>query len=368
MTLILSILSLLASITSPGAQEGAAPLHLSANEREAIDRTIERGLGWLHSKQSEDGAWRPARRTGVCPVALTAMALWASAEGRAPEAPGDSEALAARFLLSNRRADGGLYAEGRGLRVYTSGVAARGLEAFARSGSASHLEIARDVGLYAYRGGIPESFVDDQGLVQAPGGDQRERAGEILATAGRLSGGERRALEFLARHAPGAGAERPPRRARDPRWKAPGPEDEALSYEDVLPLVYAELRPEQQLARRARGALRRFYTLEENPDLTRAWTRSGFHHPEQGLYYYYLGVTRVLTAFSTPKLVLEDGTEHDWPRELAKALMKRQREDGSWVNENARWWEGEPVLTTAYALLALRRCRDAPPDPTRRGR
>ena len=368
MTLILPILSLLTSITAPGTQESAAPSHLSENEREAIDRAIERGLGWLHSKQSEDGAWRPSRRTGVCPVALTSMALWASAETNEDEDGHPHEHRAVEFLLGFRREDGGLYAEGRGLRVYTSGVAARGLEAFARSGSASHLAVARDVGLYAYRGGIPESFVDDHGLLQAPGGDQRGRASQILATAESRAEGERRALEFLARCAPGRGAERPPRRARDPRWTAPGPEDEALSYEDVLPLVYAELRPEQQLARRARGALRRFYTVEENPDLTRAWTRSGFHHPEQGLYYYYLGVARVLTAFANPKLLLEDGTERDWPRELARALMKLQREDGSWVNENARWWEGEPVLTTAYALLALRRCRDAPPDPTRRGR
>ena len=42
---------------------------------------------------------------------------------------------------------------------------------------------------------------------------------------------------------------------------------------------------------------------------------------------------------------------------ISRKLMKLQREDGSWINENARWWEGEPVLTTAYALLALKRCR-----------
>ena len=28
--------------------------------------------------------------------------------------------------------------------------------------------------------------------------------------------------------------------------------------------------------------------------------------------------------------------------------------DGSWVNENAsRWWEGNPVLATAYVMLTL---------------
>ena len=39
------------------------------------------------------------------------------------------------------------------------------------------------------------------------------------------------------------------------------------------------------------------------------------------------------------------------------ALLARQRADGSWANPNERWMEGEPVLTTAYALLALANCR-----------
>ena len=30
-----------------------------------------------------------------------------------------------------------------------------------------------------------------------------------------------------------------------------------------------------------------------------------------------------------------------------------QLEDGSWSNEADRWMEGHPVLTTAYAMLAL---------------
>jgi hypothetical protein len=31
-----------------------------------------------------------------------------------------------------------------------------------------------------------------------------------------------------------------------------------------------------------------------------------------------------------------------------------QRRDGSWINENAsRWYEGNAVLATSYAMLAL---------------
>jgi squalene-hopene/tetraprenyl-beta-curcumene cyclase len=35
-------------------------------------------------------------------------------------------------------------------------------------------------------------------------------------------------------------------------------------------------------------------------------------------------------------------------------LLNVQKPDGSWINEGAaRWMEGDPVLVTAYTLLAL---------------
>ena len=47
------------------------------------------------------------------------------------------------------------------------------------------------------------------------------------------------------------------------------------------------------------------------------------------------------------------GKKHDWRADLLAALAKRQRPDGSWVNENDRWMEGDPNLVTGYALMAL---------------
>jgi hypothetical protein len=37
--------------------------------------------------------------------------------------------------------------------------------------------------------------------------------------------------------------------------------------------------------------------------------------------------------------------------------MRRQRPDGSWVNEADRWHEGNPYLVTAYAMLSLQEVR-----------
>jgi squalene-hopene/tetraprenyl-beta-curcumene cyclase len=43
----------------------------------------------------------------------------------------------------------------------------------------------------------------------------------------------------------------------------------------------------------------------------------------------------------------------NWRQDLALKLIQLQQRDGSWSNENARWWEKEPALATCYVLLSL---------------
>jgi len=33
--------------------------------------------------------------------------------------------------------------------------------------------------------------------------------------------------------------------------------------------------------------------------------------------------------------------------------MDLQRRDGSWENDNSRWWEKDAVVVTSYAVLSL---------------
>jgi hypothetical protein len=37
--------------------------------------------------------------------------------------------------------------------------------------------------------------------------------------------------------------------------------------------------------------------------------------------------------------------------------MSLQKEDGSWCNDNNRFWEADSVLCTSFAMLALELCR-----------
>ena len=42
---------------------------------------------------------------------------------------------------------------------------------------------------------------------------------------------------------------------------------------------------------------------------------------------------------------------------MIAAVAKRQKPDGSWVNESDRWMEGDANLVTAYVILALSYCK-----------
>ena len=64
-------------------------------------------------------------------------------------------------------------------------------------------------------------------------------------------------------------------------------------------------------------------------------------------------MAKALNAAGIDTLKTSEGVEHDWRKELANTIISSQQEDGSWINANARWWENEPELVTAYAVLTL---------------
>ena len=69
-----------------------------------------------------------------------------------------------------------------------------------------------------------------------------------------------------------------------------------------------------------------------------------------------------LTAANGDKLKLADGTEADWRNDLGHKILAAQRENGSWLNDNGRWMESNPVLVTAYTVLSLEGIYDSIPE------
>jgi squalene-hopene/tetraprenyl-beta-curcumene cyclase len=122
----------------------------------------------------------------------------------------------------------------------------------------------------------------------------------------------------------------------------------SMTYSGLKSMIYAGVKGDDPRVKAALAWLRGHYDLKSNPGLGDA-----------GLYYYYHVCAKALHALGGD--VFEDaaGQKHDWRRELAEEILNRQRENGSWVNHNNRWMEGDPALVTAYALLALSYCRPA---------
>jgi len=117
----------------------------------------------------------------------------------------------------------------------------------------------------------------------------------------------------------------------------------SMSYAGLLSLVYSDLDASDQRVKAVVSWIKDNYTLEENPGLD-----------GQGLYYYYHSMAKSLVAANLLSLPAKNGLEIDWRSELVAKVINKQREDGSWINDQAsRWLENDAILVTCYALMTL---------------
>lgn len=99
------------------------------------------------------------------------------------------------------------------------------------------------------------------------------------------------------------------------------------------------------------------YTLEENPGFVDDPEKP--NASKQGYYYYLMTMAKALDLLGVEELKDADGVAHDWKKEMREELLSRQNEDGTWTNEKSeRWLEGDPIIATSYALIALSHCTE----------
>jgi squalene-hopene/tetraprenyl-beta-curcumene cyclase len=122
----------------------------------------------------------------------------------------------------------------------------------------------------------------------------------------------------------------------------------SMTYAGLKSMIYAGVGPDDPRVKAAFAWVQKHYSVETNPGMGDA-----------GLYYYYHTFAKALDAMKLDVVRDANGVKHYWRNELAAEILKRQRPDGSWINGNARWLEGEPSLVTGYALLTLAYCRPA---------
>jgi squalene-hopene/tetraprenyl-beta-curcumene cyclase len=116
----------------------------------------------------------------------------------------------------------------------------------------------------------------------------------------------------------------------------------SISYAGLLSYAYADVRRDDPRVKAVMDWLRNNMTLEENPGMG-----------AQGYYYYLHLMTKALTAAQTREIELPGGKKINWRHDVAMRLINLQKNDGSWQNENGRWWERDKALVTAYSVLTL---------------
>jgi len=120
----------------------------------------------------------------------------------------------------------------------------------------------------------------------------------------------------------------------------------SMTYSGLRSMIYAGVSAKDPRVVAATKWLGRHYTFAENPGMGDA-----------GLYYYFHTAAKALHVLGQNHFIDADGKAHDWRKDLVDVLLSAQNENGSWVNNNSRWLEGDANLVTSYALLALSYCQ-----------
>lgn len=346
--------------------------------KKEIEQSIARGNAWLAEQQHEKGYWDDGGLPAFTALALTAAVRDPNFELNDGKLP-DHVKKGYDWLLEQQKEDGGIY--NRGLAVYNTATSLTALSSAGRGEFEPAIVKARrkligsqwDIGEKGKTDNINDGGIGYGSNDQHTDMSNTYLALEALALSDTvIEDGNYAdepnldwdaAITFLSRS-------QNLTETNDQEWASDDPNNKggfiytpgdskageevtadgkvalrsygSISYAGLMSLIYAKLGPDDPRVKAVKEWLGKNYTVEENPNMG-----------AQGLYYYYQAMAKALNAAGIDKLELADGTNADWRKDLSAKLLSAQRENGSWANDNGRWMESNPVLVTAYTVMAL---------------
>ncbi len=331
--------------------------------------TTDRAIKFLALQQTEEGAISP--RLGIGPTALATLGLLRA--GRTPADPQVAKGL--KFLEEYTQETGGIHMPGGRIPVYETCIA---MMCFKEANRDGHYDkILKDADAFIRKGQFDESRQKEKSDIAyggiGYGGKSRPDLSntayliDALKSCGAKSDDPalQKALVFASRcqnlesehnTSPMAAKENDGGFFYTPMTdKAPEERSTAagglrsygsMTYSGLKSMIYAGLKKDDPRVKAAFTWIQKNYDLTSNPGMGDA-----------GLYYYYHTFAKALDAFGVDEIEDAKGVKHDWRAELVAELAKRQKPDGSWVNTNTQWYEGDPNLATSFALLAISYCK-----------
>jgi len=348
---------------------GIAAADQPLSTADACAQSADRAIAFLQGVQAADGSFAAHAGPGVTAVVTTAILR----NGRSPDDPLTARSL--KYLEGFVQPDGAISLEKSMYRNYETSL---GLMCFAeanRNGRYDKLiknaekflkanqwteAQGQDKSSPAYGGAgygkhKRPDLSNTQFLVDAlkaagagPNDEAMKKALIFVSRCQNLESADN-TLPFAAKnpdggfyYTPAAGGESQAGKTPDGGLRSYG----SMTYAGLKSMIYAGVGPNDPRVKAAIKWIEKHYDLTTNPGMGGS-----------GLYYYYQTAAKSLDAAGMKQLTDDAGKKHDWRRELADEVIKRQRPNGSWVNADPRWMEGEPELVTGYALLTLSCCK-----------
>lgn len=334
-----------------------------------LQTAIDRAIRFLASRQSPEGAVSP--QLGIGPTALATLGLLRS--GRSVDDPQVAKGL--KYLEEYTQESGGIHMPGGRIPMYESCVATVCFQEANRDGRYDKILKQADgfvrAGQWDESRGTEKSdvsyggvgyggksrpdlsntafFVDALKACGAGPDDKALQKALVFASRCQNLESEHNTTQFAAKINDGGfyytcamGRQDDGEESAAGGLRSYG----SMTYSGLKSMIYAGLTKDDPRVKAAVDWIRKHYDLESNPG-----------KGDAGLFYYYVTFAKALDALGVDEFEDARGKKHDWRRELTETLARRQQADGSWVNKNTLWMEGDPNLATAFALLALSYCR-----------
>jgi squalene-hopene/tetraprenyl-beta-curcumene cyclase len=348
-----------------------APLPTKVDPQ-AYKKSVDAGMKFLLSKQNPDGSFNPSNASpAITAICLTSLLR----SGASPDDPAIAKGL--KYLEGFVQSDGGIYKPNSAIQNYETGIAIMCFAEANKSGRYKDMikkaeEYIKSI-QWGATGNVDPAAVNYGGAGYGASKTRPDLSNtSFLLDALQAAGDEsndaavQRALVFVSRCQNLATEyNNTPFAAKNPDGgfyytpadggnSAPGGKSDdgglrsygSMTYAGLKSMIFAGLKPDDVRVKAAVDWIKKHYTLADNPGMG-----------QRGLYYGYHTFAKALSSLGQDPFVDDKGMKHAWKAELVDALIQRQKEDGSWVNSETQFQEGNPNLVTSYALLTLSYCK-----------